>query len=100
MNANRVILNGVPILDLTNDTSLEEDVRITKTFHKASGEKVAGSQMPPTYEVREVTPSKETQIVKPITADFLSSVTVLPIPQNYVDDTLIDGINTLIGRGV
>lgn len=100
MKANRVILNGVPILDLTGDTSIEEDVRFTKTFHKASGEKVAGSQMPPSYETREVTPTKETQIIRPLTTDFLSSVTVLPIPQNYVDNVLTNSIDNLIGRGV
>jgi hypothetical protein len=42
MYANRIILNGVPILDLTGDTALIEDVFMDKSFHLATGEKTLG----------------------------------------------------------
>lgn len=45
MYANKVILNGVPIVDLTGDTSLKEDVYLDKSFHLATGEKTLGTAL-------------------------------------------------------
>ena len=37
MNANKIILNNEILIDLTQDTAIEEDVAEGKTFHKADG---------------------------------------------------------------
>lgn len=42
MKANKITLNGEPILDLTEDTVEEQDVSVGKTFHKADGTKAVG----------------------------------------------------------
>lgn len=52
--ANRVVFNGVPILDLTGDTALIEDVFMDKSFHLATGEKTLGLMEKPTTEDRGV----------------------------------------------
>lgn len=43
MSANKVILNGDVLIDLTEDTTVESDVRQAKTFHKANGEPAVGT---------------------------------------------------------
>lgn len=42
MSANKVILNGETIIDLTQDTVTEDSVALGYTFHKANGEKSVG----------------------------------------------------------
>ena len=86
MNANRVILNGVPILDLTEDTAQKIDVGATKSFHLRTGEKTLGLREKPTTEDRVVVPTKNRQIVTPTTADFLMQVIVEPIPSDYISE--------------
>lgn len=46
MEANKVILNGATLIDLTEDTAEESDVASGKTFHKANGEKAVGTAAP------------------------------------------------------
>lgn len=63
MEANKIILNGKTILDLSQDTAEEADVLPGKTFHKADGTQAVGTYVPPvqalevtengTYEVPE-----------------------------------------------
>ena len=48
MAANKVILNGDTLVDLTQDTVIEEDVAEGKIFHKANGEQAVGTA---TFEV-------------------------------------------------
>lgn len=43
MKANKIMLNGETILDLTEDTVEEQDVSVGKTFHKADGTKAVGA---------------------------------------------------------
>ena len=43
MQANKVILNGETIIDLTQDTVTETDVASGKTFHKADGTTAVGT---------------------------------------------------------
>lgn len=43
MSANKVILNGNVLIDLTEDTVVENGVRQGKTFHKANGEPAVGT---------------------------------------------------------
>lgn len=43
MSANKVILNGETLIDLTEDTATESDVIRGKSFHKANGERVVGT---------------------------------------------------------
>jgi hypothetical protein len=43
MSANKVILNGDVLIDLTEDTTVESNVRQGKTFHKADGTKAVGT---------------------------------------------------------
>lgn len=44
--ANKIILNGQTLIDLTQDTATAADVRVGKTFHDASGEIVEGAYVP------------------------------------------------------
>ena len=44
--ANKIILNGQTLIDLTEDTATAADVRLGKTFHDASGEIVEGTYVP------------------------------------------------------
>ena len=46
MEANKVILNGEVIVDLTGDTAKENDVQLGKTFHKADGTLAEGTYVP------------------------------------------------------
>ena len=46
MEANKVILNGEVIVDLTGDTAEENDVQLGKTFHKADGTLAEGTYVP------------------------------------------------------
>lgn len=48
MAANKVILNGDTLIDLTQDTVIEENVAEGKVFHKANGEQAVGTA---TFEV-------------------------------------------------
>ena len=43
MAANKIILNGEPIIDLTADTATAADVAQGKTFHLANGEQATGT---------------------------------------------------------
>jgi hypothetical protein len=43
MKANKIMLNGETILDLTEDTVEEQDVSVGKTFHKADGTEAVGT---------------------------------------------------------
>ena len=43
MVANKVILNGETLIDLTQDTANESDVAVGKTFHKSNGEVAVGT---------------------------------------------------------
>lgn len=43
MKANKVVLNGKVILDLTADTVTDPDVRLGKIYHKANGEGSVGT---------------------------------------------------------
>lgn len=43
MTANKVVLNGKVILDLTADTVTDPDVKLGKTFHKADGSRNVGT---------------------------------------------------------
>lgn len=42
MAANKIVLNGEVLIDLTGDTATEADVAEGKTFHKANGESALG----------------------------------------------------------
>lgn len=46
MQANKVILNGETIIDLTQDTVIESDVAVGKTFHKKDGTTAVGTYVP------------------------------------------------------
>ena len=46
MNANKIILNDQVLIDLTQDTAVEEDVAKGKTFHKADGSVGVGAAKP------------------------------------------------------
>lgn len=78
--------------------SLEEGETLTlhTDGHKLTGDIVitggnnGGSSSPSsptevTAEEKTVTPTKATQVVTPSNADYLSKVTVNPIPDNYVE---------------
>ena len=43
MSANKIILNGKTLIDLTVDTATEADVIAGTTFHKANGEASVGT---------------------------------------------------------
>lgn len=43
MKANKIILDGETLIDLTTDTVTESDVANGKTFHKANGERAVGT---------------------------------------------------------
>jgi hypothetical protein len=43
MKANKIFLEGEVLLDLTQDTAIEEDVLAGKTFHKADGSSAVGT---------------------------------------------------------
>ena len=45
MFANRIILNGVPIMDLTGDTAQKPNVDEEVSFHLSTGEKTLGSAL-------------------------------------------------------
>ena len=47
MEANKIILNGQNILDLTQDTAITSDVAQDKTFHLANGEQATGAFVNP-----------------------------------------------------
>lgn len=97
MEANKIVLNGKVILDLTGDTAQKNDVLMPKTFHLPSGQQSQGNMKKATFESRQVEPTREGQIVKPITSDYLSQVAVLPIGDEYIDSSSIDEINVLLG---
>jgi hypothetical protein len=80
MGANKIILNGKPLLDLTGDTVTEADVRIGVTFHKRNGEEAQGTyvapQAPQTQE-KSISVSENGQhYVLPDSGYYLSKVTV------------------------
>ena len=43
MKANKVVLNGELLIDLSQDTAVESDVAVGKTFHKADGSLAVGT---------------------------------------------------------
>lgn len=80
MGANKIILNGKPLLDLTGDTVTEADVRIGVTFHKRNGEAAQGTyvapQAPQTQEKSLNVTADGQYTVTPDSGYYLSKVNV------------------------
>lgn len=74
MNANKVILNGEVLMDLTMDTVTEEDVALGKTFHKADGSEAIGSYKK--LVLQEKTATENGEVLPDEGYDGLSKVTV------------------------
>lgn len=110
MNANKVVLNGETLIDLTADTVKEEYVKKGITFHKADGSEAVGTyeltaervitengiydvteyatanvNVLPLMQGKTVIPTKSVQTVTPdIPYHALSSVVIEPIPEEYI----------------
>ena len=66
-------------------------------FQRLYPESAIGSLNTPTAEEKTVTPTKSTQTVEPTNADYLSKVTVNPIPSSYI---VPSGTVTITENGV
>lgn len=81
--AGTMVNNGAvdKTLDVTTIT-----YTIPKGFHDGNG------AVKIVLETKSVTPTKETQTIKPTSGKVLSQVTVAPIPDNYIDTTDADAV--------
>jgi hypothetical protein len=64
VNANKIILNNEILIDLTQDTAIEEDVAEGKTFHKADGSVGVGIALVGPENLDDVLTEQETLIVE------------------------------------
>ena len=80
MAANKVIINGVTVIDLTGDTAEEADVRAGVTFHKRTGEPGVGTSAGGGAAVlQEKTATANGEVVPDAGFDGLSKV-IIAIP--------------------
>ena len=93
--ANKIILNGEVLIDLSEDTVTQAKVEKGIAFHGSNGEEYEGTYEVPT-ETKSTTPTKESQTIEPSTGKYLSSVTVAAIPAAYI---IPDGDKTVTKNG-
>lgn len=73
--------------DVTPTTAIAADVTSGKVFFKADGSQAVGTSVPPvpSFQSKSATPTKSQQVITPDSSyDGLSSVTVEPIPSQYI----------------
>lgn len=85
MAANKIILNGEVLIDLTSDTVTPEDVTLGKLFHKPSGDMGYGTRRPIVTQEKTATPTKSEQEIVPSENQYLSKVIIKPIPSKYIE---------------
>lgn len=101
MATNKVICKGETVIDLTNDTATEADVKQGKTFHKADGTIGEGTAKEAVLGEKNVTPALGSQVVVPDEGDDgLSRVTVEPITGDLLHELDEDFAAENIREGV
>ena len=101
MARNKIVYKGETLIDLTEDTVTEADVKQGKTFHKKDGTIGEGTAKDAVLEEKTVTPALGSQVVVPDEgADGLSRVTVEPITGDLLHELDEDFAAENIREGV
>lgn len=88
LSANKIVLNGDVLIDLTEDTITETDVLNGKTFHKADGSIAHGNVR--WIQDIEITPDRNTWTYESKDGNILKKVIINPIPDAYVNNPVWD----------